>query len=174
MPRARHKKTTEYQASMTKAIFLFGSPNTGKRALLKKIQLYYTDLVNRDIGILSDQPGLTMELVKNDKKASVVRALEKSIRPAGVNSAFCQNAFDCAFTKLANRLDTIRMDMHAENQTPFTQSKVLYAMSILGRSREEMAAAMDGLAAGVKKKESRAFYQKQAADLRSMTTDEFL
>ena len=89
MPRARHKKTTEYQASMTKAIFLFGSPNTGKRALLKKIQLYYTDLVNRDIGILSDQPGLTMELVKNDKKASVVRALEKSIRPAGVNSAFC-------------------------------------------------------------------------------------
>ena len=174
MPRARHKKTTEYQASMTKAIFLFGSPNTGKRALLKKIQLYYTDLVNRDIGILSDQPGLTMELVKNDKKASVVRALEKSIRPAGVNSAFCQNAFDCAFTKLANRLDTIRIDMHAENQTPFTQSKVLYAMSILGRSREEMAAAMGGLAAGVKKKERRAFYQKQAADLRSMTTDEFL
>ena len=64
--------------------------------------------------------------------------------------------------------------MHAENQTPFTQSKVLYAMWILGRSREEMAAATDGLAAGAKKKEGRAFDQKQAADLRSMTTDECL
>ena len=174
MPKARHKKTTEYQTSMTKAVFLFGSPNTGKRELLEKIQLYYMDLVNRDIGILSDQPGLTMELVKNDKKASKVRVLEKAIRPAGVNSAFCQNAFDAAFTKLANRLDTIRIDMYAENQTIFTQSKVLYAMSILGQSREEMAAAMDDLAARVKKKESCAFYQKQAADLRGMTTDEFL
>ena len=98
---------------MTKAVFLFGSPNTGKRELLKKIQSYYTDLVNRDIEILSSKPDLTMELVKNDKKAPVVRALEKSIRPAGVNSAFCQNAFDCAFTTLANRLDTIRIDMYA-------------------------------------------------------------
>ena len=174
MPKARHKKTTEYQASMTKAVFLFGSPNKGKRELLEKIQLYYTDLVNRDIEILSDRPGLTMELVKNDKKAPVVRALEKSIRPAGVNSAFCQNAFDCAFTKLANRLDTIRIDMYAENQTIFTRSKVLYAMSIMGKSQEEMAATMDDLAAKVKKKENCAFYQKQAASLRGMTADEFL
>lgn len=174
MPKARHKKTTEYQVSMTKAVFLFGSPNAGKRELLKKIQLYYTDLVNKDIEILSDRIDLTMELVKNDKKASGVRALEKSIRPIGVNSAFCQNAFDCAFTKLANRLDAIRIDMYAENQTIFTQSKVLYAMSITGKSQEEMAAAMDDLAARVKKKESRAFYQKQAADLRGMATDEFL
>ena len=174
MPKARHKKTTEYQASMTKAVFLFGNPNTGKRELLEKIQLYYTDLVNRDIEILSSKPDLTMELVKNDKKASGVRALEKSIRPAGVNSAFCQNAFDCAFTKLANRLDVIRINMYAENQTIFTQSKVLYAMSITGKSQEEMAAAMDDLAARIKKKESCAFYQKQAADLRGMTADEFL
>ena len=174
MPKARHKKTTEYQTSMTKSIFLFGNPNVGKRELLEKIQSYYTDLVNKDIEILSDQPGLTMELVKNDKKAPVVRALEKSIRPAGVNSAFCQNAFDCAFTKLANRLDTIRIDMYAENKTIFTWSKVLYAMSITGQSQEEMAVAMDDLAARVKKKESCAFYQKQAADLRSMTADEFL
>lgn len=174
MPKVRHKKTTEYQTSMTKAVFLFGSPNVGKLELLKKIQLYYTDLVNKDIEILSDRSDLTMELVKNDKKAPVVRALEKSIRPAGVNSAFCQNAFDCAFTKLANRLDTIRIDMYAENQTPFTRSKVLYVMSITGQSQEEIAAAMDDLAAKAKKEENRAFYQKQAADLRGMTADEFL
>ena len=174
MPKVLHKKTTEYQTSMTKAVFLFGSPNVGKLELLKKIQLYYTDLVNKDIEILSDRSDLTMELVKNDKKAPVVRALEKSIRPAGVNSAFCQNAFDCAFTKLANRLDTIRIDMYAENQTPFTRSKVLYVMSITGQSQEEIAAAMDDLAAKAKKEENRAFYQKQAADLRGMTADEFL
>ena len=54
MPKARHKKKTEYQASMTKAVFLFGIPNAGKLELLKKIQLYYTNLVNRDIEILSN------------------------------------------------------------------------------------------------------------------------
>ena len=173
MPKARHKKTTEYQTSMAKAIFLFGEPNKGKLELLGQIQSYYTDLVNKDIEILSGRTDLMPELVKNDKKSSNVRALEKAVRPAGVNSAFCQNAFDCAFTKLANRLDTIRIDMYAENQTLFTQAKVLYAMSILRQSQEEMASAMDELAANVKKEDSIAFYKGQAEKLRGMGADEF-
>ena len=173
MPKARHKKTTEYQTSMTKAVFLFGEPNKGKLELLGHIQSYYTDLVNKDIEILAGRTDLMPEFVKNDKKSSNVRALEKAVRPAGVNSAFCQNAFDCAFTKLANRLDTIRIDMYADNQTLFTQSKVLYAMSILGQSREEMASAMDELAANVKKEDSIAFYKGQAEKLRGMTAEAF-
>ena len=173
MPKARHKKATEYQTSMTKAVFLFGEPNKGKLELLGRIQSYYTNLVNKDIEILAGRTDLMPELVKNDKKSSNVRALEKAVRPAGVNSAFCQNAFDCAFTKLANRLDTIRIDMYAENQTLFTQSKVLYAMSIMGHSQEEMAAAMDELAANVKKEDSIAFYKGQAEKLRGMTAEAF-
>ena len=173
MPKARHKKTTEYQASMTKAVFLFGSPNKGKLELLEQIQAYYADLVNKDIEVLSGRPDLMMELVKKDKKSPNVRALEKAIRPAGINSAFCQNAFDCAFTKLANRLDSIRIDMYAENQTMFTQSKVLYAMSVLGQSQAEMASAMDDLASKVKKKDSIAFYKGQAEAIRKMSEDSF-
>ena len=173
MPKARHKKTTEYQTSMTKAVFFFGTPNKGKLELLGQIQTSYTDLVNQDIELLCKHPEFTLELVKNDKTSFDVQALEKTTRPKGVNSAFCQNAYRCAFTKLSNRLNTIRIDMYAENQTMFTQSKVLYAMSIMGRSREEMAAAMDEFAANVKKEASIAFYRGQAEKLRGMGADEF-
>ena len=173
MPKARHKKTTEYQTSMTKAVFLFGEPNKGKLELLSQIQAYYTDLVNQDIELLCKHSEFTLELVKNDKISFDVQVLEKTTRPKGVNSAFCQNAYRCAFTKLSNRLNAIRIDMYAENQTLFTQSKVLYAMSILGQSQEEMASAMDELAANVKKENSIAFYKGQAEKLRGMGVDEF-
>ena len=77
MPKARHKKTTEYQTSMTKAVFFFGTPNKGKRELLSQIQSYYTDLVNQDIELVCKHPEFTLELVKNDKISFDVQALEK-------------------------------------------------------------------------------------------------
>lgn len=72
---------------MTKAVFLFGSPNKGKWELLEKIQLYYTDLVNKDIEILSNQPALTMKLVKNDQlcasgeiRKEIIYAVKRLVR----------------------------------------------------------------------------------------------
>lgn len=131
MAKARHKKTTEYQTSMTRSVFMYGHPNKGKLNLLKEMQRRYTDLVNHYIEVLTNHEELTMQIVKNDKKDSAVRKLEKAERPMKINSAFSQNSFDCAFTKLSNRFDDIRLDMYAEDQTVFTQSKVLFAMSVM-------------------------------------------
>ena len=62
-------------------------------------------------------------------------------RPEKVNASYCQNAFDMAVIHLSNRLDNIRLDMCRECKSIFTTSKVLFAMSIDGRSKTEMIRA---------------------------------
>ncbi len=96
-----------------------------------------TDLVNRNIQLLAERDDLLLQLVKNDKKDSDMRKLEKSVRPSGLSSAFCQNAFDCAITHLSNWLNDIRSDMNQENSTIFTRSKVLFAMMLMNASQPE-------------------------------------
>ena len=143
MPKARSKKKTEFSLSQERSVFLYGRPNKDKYELLSRMECAYTELVNSDIKLInSAESRFLLQLVKNDKKDPAVRAFEKANRPAGINSAFCQNAFDEAFTKLANRLDAIRLEMYRRDQTIFTQSKVLFAMSAAGKSRQAMAAAM--------------------------------
>ena len=44
-------------------------------------------------------PDIHVQLIKNDKKDSYVRQIQKQLRPENINSAFCQNAFDTAFYK---------------------------------------------------------------------------
>lgn len=111
MPKARKRKDTDYQSEMTKSAFYYGEPNVEKAKRLGEIQALFLALVKRDIGIImSHENEFLMQLVRNDKKDSAVRAFEKACRKAGINSAFCQNAFDEAFTKLSTRLDDIRID----------------------------------------------------------------
>lgn len=172
MPKARSKRKTDFQTAQTKAVFLYGKPNACKRDLLARMQEEFTSLVNRDIALLAGQEErFFLQLVKNDKKDSAVRALEKSCRPDGVNSAFCQNAFDAAFTKLSNRLDAIRIDLFRRNQTVFTQSKVLFAMSVCGESKTAMAAAMRAIADN--RKNGRGFYLETADKLDAMSDQAF-
>ncbi|MEI3186684.1 MAG: hypothetical protein V8S27_01295 [Lachnospiraceae bacterium] len=64
-----------------------------------------------------------------------MRQLEKSMRPVGMNSAFCQNAFDIAVTHLSNRLNNIRQDLLSEGMDVFAKSKVLFAMAVMGKSQ---------------------------------------
>lgn len=172
MPKARSKKKTEFSLSQERSVFLYGRPNKDKYELLSRMECAYTELVNSDIKLInSAESRFLLQLVKNDKKDPAVRAFEKANRPAGINSAFCQNAFDEAFTKLANRLDAIRLEMYRRDQTIFTQSKVLFAMSAAGKSRQAMAAAMSGIAASIKKDAS--FYLETAAFLNSITDADF-
>lgn len=94
MPRSRRRKDSSFEASVTKSVFLYGRPNKDKLALLRQMQTVFTALVNEDIQILSTREDLMMQLVKNDKKDSTMRTLEKTIRRKGLSSAFSQNAFD--------------------------------------------------------------------------------
>lgn len=145
MPRPRRRKDSSFEASVTKSVFLYGRPNKDKLALLKQMQAVFTALVNEDIQILNTREDLMMQLVKNDKKDSTMRTLEKTIRRKGLSSAFSQNAFDMAVTHLSNRLDEIRLDLLAEGMDSFARSKVLFAMSIMQKSRMEMISTMEKL-----------------------------
>lgn len=148
MARACRRKDSTFETSQVKSVFLYGKPNKVKLNLLSCMQQKFCELANENIRIICKTDGLLLQLVKNDKKDSAVRKLEKQSRPAGLNSAFCQAAFDYAFTRLSNRFNTIRKDMYAEGQTIFTQSKVLFAMSLMEQPKEEMSAVMKELANG--------------------------
>lgn len=135
MPKARKRKDTQFETSMTKSVFLYGRPNKSKSAMLSKMQERFTELVNNNIALITNTSGITMQIVMNDKKNSDMRELEKTTRPEGINSAFCQNAFDMAITHLSNRMENIRQDMYKEDQNVFTSSKILFAMSVEGASK---------------------------------------
>ena len=170
MARACRRKDSTFETSQVKSVFLYGEPNKVKLNLLSRMQQRFCELANENISTICEADGLFLQLVKNDKKDSVVRKLEKQFRPAGLNSAFCQAAFDYAFTRLSNRLNAIRKDMYAEDQTIFTQSKVLFAMSLMRQSKEEMSAVMKDLA---NRKKKTGFYKDYADTLDSMDEDEF-
>ena len=142
MPKARRRKNSGFQKSMTKSVFLYGSPNAEKLAALTRMQDSFTALVNRDIRLLAENTSVFLQLVKNDKKDPDMRRLEKSIRPSGLNSAFCQNAFDVAVTHLSNRLNDIRLDMLTHNGSILARSKVLFAMTVMDISKQEMIHSM--------------------------------
>lgn len=165
MPKARRRKDSSFETSVTKSVFLYGDPNKEKLALLKQMQDVFTALVNEKILMLDAREDLILQLVKNDKKDTVMRSLEKAARRKGLNSAFCQNAFDMAVTCLSNRLDTIRLDLLSEGAGIFARSKVLFAMSIMGKTKTEMVSAMESL-----KKD---FYLDCASELRTMTDAAF-
>lgn len=166
MPRPRRRKDSSFETSVTKSVFLYGRPNKDKLALLRRMQAVFTVLVNEDIRILSTRDDLMMQLVQNDKKDSTMRTLERTIRKDGLSSAFSQNAFDMAVTHLSHRLDEIRLDLLAEGMDPFARSKVLFAMSIMQKSRLEMISAMEDL--------EKDFYLDCAKKLRNMTKEEFV
>ena len=93
MPKAKKKKPSSFQKTITKSVFLYGQPNKEKLIALQQMQRSYTDLINCDIELLEKESSILLQLVKNDKKDPDMRKLEKKLRPEGINSAFCQNAF---------------------------------------------------------------------------------
>ena len=68
MPKARRRKDSGFQTAITKSVFLYGNPNKEKLAVLKRIQLSFTALVNQDIKILEQEKSVFLQIVKNDKK----------------------------------------------------------------------------------------------------------
>jgi hypothetical protein len=171
MPRPYSKKETEYQSEMVRSVFLYGTPNAGKAELVSRMQEAAAEHVNFCIGKIDKNPEIIFQLVKNDKKDPAVRAFEKTTRHAGWNSAFCQNAFDAAFTMLSNRLSDIRHDMMRECFDMFTSSKVLFSASVLGWGQPRMITLMEDVIAGYKK--PNALHKRMLADLRSMPAEDF-
>lgn len=173
MPKARKRKDTQFNNKMSKCVFLYGEPTNDKAAKIRKMQTEFVKLINNYIKALNSNTGATLQLVKADNKDSQMRAFEKSIRPEKINAAYCQNAFDIAVTHLSNRLDNIRLDMCRECKSIFTTSKVLFAMSIDGRSKAEMITAMHDISKNVKSKKDTSFYDDCARELELIEDSEF-
>lgn len=171
MAKSKKRKDSSFQTEQTKSVFLYGKPNKEKLHCLQKMEVSFVMLVNRNIRLIHERQDFFLQVVKNDKKNSALRTFEKSIRPKGYNSAFCQAAFDYAVTHLSNRLNDIRLDMYGDCQTIFTKSKVLFALSIMEHTQEQMLLQMESLQNSLKKKN--AFYQECIDTLHAMTEDEF-
>ena len=173
MPKACKRKDTQFNNKMSKCVFLYGEPTNDKAAKIRKMQAEFVKLVNNYIKALNDNTKVILQLVKSDNKDSQMRAFEKSIRPEKVNAAYCQNAFDIAVTHLSNRLDNIRLDMCRECKSIFTTSKILFAMSIDGKTKTEMITAMQDISKSVKSKKDTSFYDECAEELESSEDSEF-
>ena len=173
MPRARKKKNSAFESSPVKSVFLFGKPNKGKLDLLWQMEHKYVELINFNIDALMAVPDIHVQLVKNDKKNSYVRQLQKQLRPKDINSAFCQNAFDSAFTKLSNRLDAIRLEMFKTIDSLFCQSKVLFGLCLDGAGKNEMLICLNEVIKAARVKKDITFYLDCIAQLQNMSDDEF-
>lgn len=173
MPKACKKKSSEFEASPVKSVFLSGKPNKGKLDLLWQMEHKYVELINFNIEALMAVPDIHVQLIKNDKKDSYVRQIQKQLRPENINSAFCQNAFDTAFTKLSNRLDAIRLEMLKTIDSIFCQSKVLFGLCLDGVTKDEMTACLNEVVNAVRNRKDTAFYLDCIAQLQNMSADEF-
>ena len=173
MPKARKKKSSAFESSPVKSVFLFGNPNKGKLNLLWQMEHKYVELINFNIDVLTDVPDIHVQLIKNDRKNSYVRRLQKQLRPENINSAFCQNAFDAAFIKLSNRLDAVRLEMFKIIDSIFCQSKVLFGLCLDGTGKDEMTTCLNEVVRAVRNKKDTAFYMDCIAQLQNMSADEF-
>lgn len=173
MPRARKKKNSAFESSPVKSVFLFGKPNKGKLDLLWQMEHKYVELINFNIDALMAVPDIHVQLVKNDRKNSYVRQLQKQLRSKDINSAFCQNAFDTAFTKLSNRLDAVRLEMFQTIDSLFCQSKVLFGLCLDGANKDEMIACLNEIIKAARIKKDITFYRDCIAQLQNMSADEF-
>lgn len=167
MPKAKKRKNKEFNNTPVKSVFLYGVPNKEKCEHLKTAQITYVKLVNKCIVKLMNTDKLYMYLCTNNKKSSEMRSFEKEHRPEGINSAFCQNAFDDAVVKLSQYFNNIRLEMLKENQSVLLLSKELYGMTLDHKSKAEMITTMSKLSKGED------FYHDCIAALADISDDDF-
>lgn len=171
-PRAKKKKVSS--GTHTRSVFLYGSPNAEKRSTLEKLQADYTDAVNFYISLLSDREDCLLQLLQNDKKDPLLRKLEKESRIKDLSSAYSQNAFDEAVTKLHNRLDNIRKDViAATGGSVFAVSILLFHAVLTGQSREEMCGMLTRIRDSYKAKEKIQYYDKLHDTVKTKGEKEF-
>ena len=171
-PHAKKKKVSSN--THTRSVFLYGQPNVEKRRILGKLQADYTDAVNLYIANLHDRKDCLLQLLKNDKKDSLLRRLEKEYRVKTLTSAYSQNAFDEAVTLLHNRLDNIRKDVIAATEgSIFAISILLFHAVLTGQSREEMCDTLIRIRDGYKDKNKFQYYNSLCDTVRIMDEERF-
>ena len=172
MPKPKCRKNTSFQNAMTKAVFLYGRPNKEKRTCIQQMLDTYIRMVNTYIRLLNSRSDLLLAVMKNSRKDSSLRQLEKSVRPEDVNSAFSQNAFDEAVVHLSKRYADIKTQLFEERQDIFTRSTALFVMAVHKESKTAMLQTVAKLSQNAKK-QKKPFYMECHDALLSMTDEQF-
>ena len=124
-----------------KSVFLYGSdPTVIKQQWLEHTQKEYTALINTFIERMAFDPTYYLALLINNKKAPIVRTLEKKLRSTHeLGSAYGQNAVDRAVVELHNHFQRIRNKIFGfvANQLPdlvlYVQSTALFNAVLTGQ-----------------------------------------
>ena len=156
MPKAKAKKPQEFQTTMTKSVFLHGKANVEKAKLFREAQQMFTDDTQRFIDLLADEKYIRY-FMHGGKKCSEMRALEKENRNPKASATFSQAAFDNAFDKMSNRMDSIRLEMLSLLGSTFVSSKVLFWMSLAHKTKAEMIHELNNVKASYKDKPPQRF-----------------
>ena len=64
----------------TRSVFLYGKPTVVKMNLLQNTQREYTNLINRFITVMGQDPTYLLDLLTNNKQSPKIRSLEKEVR----------------------------------------------------------------------------------------------
>ena len=62
MAKARRRKDTQFETSMTKSVFLYGSPNKDKSQIIRDMQNEFTKMVNPSVRKMQILHSLRMPL----------------------------------------------------------------------------------------------------------------
>ncbi|MCD8322525.1 MAG: hypothetical protein LUC89_06550, partial [Oscillospiraceae bacterium] len=147
------KKKTDFKTSEQRSVFLYGKPNKEKLAKLSKIQNDYTAASQHYVDLLADNEDFLLPLLKHDRKGHELRSLEKANRVSYLTSALSQSAFDHAVDMVANRLDNIKSYVYENAPSVLSSSKVLFAMCVQNKSKNEMISAFKDIVENIHKQD---------------------
>ena len=174
MAKAKHRKKKVQKTTLMKSVFLYGQPNADKLKKLIALQTEYTNAINDFITLLSKDNTYLLEILKNDKKSSVLRALEKEHRNEKLKSALSQTAFDEAVMLLHNRATNIKNEIYGIDETMFSSSLVAFCYAVFDKSREEFVQTLTEIRNSYKDKSKIEFYDSMLNCLNSLSDDEFI
>lgn len=129
-------------ATETRSVFLYGKPTQKKKEQIQITQRIYTDLINVYIETMINDDSYFLDLFNNNKKASLIRSLEKQVRKSNslykiLGSAYGQNAIDHATKELHNHFTRIKNKLYGfcknkqQELLPYVESIALLNAAIL-------------------------------------------
>ena len=165
----------------TRSVFLYGKPTVVKMNLLQNTQREYTNLINRFITVMGQDPTYLLDLLTNNKQSPKIRSLEKEVRKGHqLGSAYGQNSVDMAVKELHNHVIRIRDRGHGYIQQVHPEMEMYVSfLSLLNAAimKTDEIAVTEGLIEkeNKKKKPSKSKvedYQKRLMELKALSEEE--
>ena len=117
--------------------------------LLQNTQREYTNLINRFITVMGQDPTYLLDLLTNNKQSPKIRSLEKEVRKSHqLGSAYGQNSVDMAVKELHNHVIRIRNKVYGYIQQVHPEMEMSFSfLSLLNAAimKTDEIAVIEGL-----------------------------